>query len=66
MSTIQTPLRPWPELPDISRHDRARFVKEARRLRAAQFDRLFAAAARGLARLGHAVVRPAKHAGSPS
>lgn len=38
-------------LPDISRADRARFVKEARRLRAEQFDRLLLAAARGVARL---------------
>ena len=34
MGTIQSPRATWAELPEISRHDRARFVKEARRLRA--------------------------------
>lgn len=33
-------------LPDITRHDRARYVREARRLRAEEFDRVFR-------RLGH-------------
>ena len=59
MGTIQSPRATWAELPEISRHDRARFVKEARRLRAAQFDRLFAAVTRRLAWPGRAVVRPA-------
>ena len=59
MGTIQTPLAAWAELSEISRHDRVRFVKEASRLRAAQFDGLFAAATRSLAWLGRAVVRPA-------
>jgi hypothetical protein len=44
------------ELPEITRHDRARFVKDARRLRAEQFDRLFRSAGRGLARLSRGVV----------
>lgn len=39
------------ELPEITRHDLARFVKEGRRLRAEQFDRLFRSAGRGIARL---------------
>ena len=37
-------------LPEITRRDRARFVKEARQLRAEQFDRLFRSTGRGLAR----------------
>lgn len=45
-------------LPDITRRDRARFVKEARRLRAAEFERLFDAAGRGLLRLGRALSAP--------
>ena len=36
------------ELPEITRRDRARFVKEARRLRAAEFDKLFRASAAAL------------------
>lgn len=39
------------DLPDISRRDRADFVKEARRLREAEFARLSKAMGRGLARL---------------
>ena len=39
-------------LPEITRRDRARFVKEARRLRAAEMDRIFRSIGRGLARLG--------------
>ena len=38
-------------LPDISRADRAQFVKLARQLRAAQIDRLLLAAGNGVARL---------------
>ncbi|MFZ1430973.1 MAG: hypothetical protein WAS21_29950 [Geminicoccaceae bacterium] len=45
-------------LPDITRRDRARFVKEARRLRAAELDRLFRAAGRGVVRLGRALGAP--------
>jgi hypothetical protein len=41
-------------LPDISRLDRARFVREAQRLRAEQIDRLLQTAARGIARLWRA------------
>jgi hypothetical protein len=37
-------------LPEITRRDRARFVKEARQLRAEQLDRLFRSAGRWLAR----------------
>lgn len=58
MSTIRTPSAAWAELPEISRHDRARYVGLARRLRAEQLDRLFAAAGRRLARLGHAMNSP--------
>lgn len=45
-------------LPDITRHDRAWFVKEARRLRAAEFDQLFSTIGRGLARLVRRPGRP--------
>jgi hypothetical protein len=45
-------------LPEFTRHDRARSVKEARRLRAAETDELFRAVGRGLARLGRALVSP--------
>lgn len=45
-------------LPDITRRDRAQFVKEARRLRAAEVDRLFRAAGRGIVRLGRALSAP--------
>jgi hypothetical protein len=38
------------ELPQITRRDRARFVKEARRLRAAEIDKLLSTMARGVAR----------------
>lgn len=54
--------------PDISRADRARFVKEARRLRAQEIDRLLLAVGRGLARLWRAALpsgvghRPSEHA----
>jgi hypothetical protein len=43
------------ELPAITRRDRARFVKEARRLRAEEAAKLFRAIGRGLARLGRAL-----------
>ena len=45
---------PW-RLPDVSRLDRARFVKEARRLRAEQIDRLLQA-------FVHSFVRPFRRA----
>lgn len=45
-------------LPDISRRDRAQFVKEARRLRAAEVDRLFRAAGHGIVLLGRALSAP--------
>ena len=41
-------------LPDITRQDRARFVKEARRLRAEEIDRRLRAATRGLGNLWRA------------
>ena len=53
-----TPTRFSSELPEITRRDRARFVKEARRLRAAELDKLFRAVGRGLARLGRALISP--------
>jgi hypothetical protein len=53
------PTRFSSELPEITRRDRARFVKEARRLRAAETDKLCRAVGHGLARLGRALVSPA-------
>ena len=44
--------------PEITRLDRARFVKEAKRLRADGFDRLFAALGRSFARFGQALAAP--------
>jgi hypothetical protein len=44
------------ELPEITRRDRARFVKEARRLRAAEIDKLLSTIGRGVARLGRALM----------
>lgn len=44
--------------PDSTRRDRADLVKEARRLRAAEFERLFRAAGRGFARAGRALSAP--------
>lgn len=46
------PVHRWTSytLPDITRHDRARYVREARRLRAEEFDRVFR-------RLGHLALR---------
>jgi hypothetical protein len=46
-------------LPEITRHDRSRFVKEARRRRAEEMGKLFASLGRGLARLGRAWATPA-------
>jgi hypothetical protein len=45
-------------LPEITRRDRARFVKEARQRRAAEMDKLFASLGRHLARLGRAWATP--------
>jgi hypothetical protein len=54
-----TPDRDPVGLPEISRRDRARFVKEARQLRAEQFDRLFRSAGHWLTRqLGRLLPRP--------
>jgi hypothetical protein len=64
-----TPTRFSSELPEITRRDRARFVKEARRRRAQELDKLFRAVGRGLARLGRAFARggtpahPPRHRG---
>lgn len=44
------------ELPQITRRDRARFVKEARRLRAAEIDKLLSTIGRGVARLSRTLV----------
>ena len=53
-------------LPEITRHDRARFVREARRLRAAEFDRQFAAIGRGLAPIFRAITSRQHRADSHS
>jgi hypothetical protein len=47
-----------PALPEFTRRDRARSVKEARRLRAAETDKLFRAVGRGIAQLGRASTSP--------
>ena len=44
------------ELPQITRRDRARFVKEARRLRAAEIDKLLSTIGRGIARLSRTLM----------
>ena len=46
-------------LPDVTRGDRAGYVKLARRLRAEQLDRVFHAVGAGLARLGHTLTTAA-------
>ena len=45
-------------LPEITRRDRARFVKEARRRWAEEMDKLFSSLGRGLARLGRSLATP--------
>ena len=56
MSTTPT-LAPFAaELPEIRRADIARFVKEGRRRRDEEIDKLFRSAGRGITRLGRAVV----------
>jgi len=58
-STRPTPEQLEIELPTIlTRHDRARFVKEARRRRAEESAKLFRALGRGLARLGRGLAAP--------
>jgi hypothetical protein len=52
------PTRFSSELLEITRRDRARFVKEARRRRAQELDKLFRAVGRGLARLARALTSP--------
>jgi CRISPR/Cas system-associated protein Csm6 len=44
------------ELPDITRQDLARFVKEARQRRAAEMNKLLRAAGRWVARLNRAAL----------
>ena len=56
MSTMPTPATFAAELPEITRADIARFVKEGRRRRAEETDKLFRSAGRSIARLGHALV----------
>ena len=56
MSTTHTTFAA--ELPEITRADIARFVKEGRRLRAEETDKLFRSAGRGIARLGRALATP--------
>jgi hypothetical protein len=46
------------ELPEITRRDRARFVKEARRWRATEIDKLLRSVGRGVARLVRSLTRP--------
>jgi hypothetical protein len=53
MSTTHTTFAA--ELPEITRADIARFVKEGRRLRAEETDKLFRSAGRGIVRLGRAL-----------
>ncbi len=56
MSTTHTTLAA--ELPEITRADIARFVKEGRRLRAEETTKLLRSAGRGIVRLGRALVAP--------
>ena len=62
-----TPTRFSSELPEITRRDRARFVKEARRLRAAG-DSTSSSAPSAAASPGWAAPwsRPRRHAGPPT
>ena len=46
------------ELPRVSREDIARYIKEGRRLRNEEIDKLLRSAGRGLARLAHALAEP--------
>jgi hypothetical protein len=55
MSTMPTPATFAAELPEITRADIARFVKEGRRRRAEETDKLFRSAGRSIARLGRAL-----------
>ena len=56
MSTTLTPATFAAELPEITRADIARFVKEGRRRRAEETDKLFRSAGRSIVRLGRAVM----------
>lgn len=53
-------------LPDVTRGDRAHYVKLARRLRAEQLDRVLHAVGAGLGRLGHALTAAAGARATPS
>ena len=67
MSTAPTSRSaPKVELPDITRADIARFVKEGRRRRAEETDRLFRSIGHGLARMLRAVAAlPGRSPGRP-
>jgi hypothetical protein len=56
MSTTPTPATFAAELPEITRADIARFVKEGRRRSAEETDKLFRSASRCIVHLGHAVM----------
>jgi hypothetical protein len=56
MSTTLTPATFAAELPEITRADIARFVKEGRRRRAEETDKLFRSAGRDIVRLGRTVM----------
>ena len=56
MSTTPIPAPFAAELPEITRADIARFVKEGRRRRAEETDKLFRSAGRGIVRLSRAVM----------
>jgi uncharacterized protein YjiS (DUF1127 family) len=58
MSTKHTHEGLETELPKITRHDLARLVKEGRRLRAEEIDKLFRSVGRGIIRLGSALAQP--------
>ena len=58
MSTTPTPATFAAELPELTRADIARFVKEGRRRRAEETDKLFRSAGRGIVRLSRAVTQP--------
>jgi hypothetical protein len=55
MSTTHIPAPFAAELPEITRADIARFVKEGRRRRAEETDKLFRSAGRSIVRLGRTV-----------
>jgi uncharacterized protein YjiS (DUF1127 family) len=58
MSTKHTHKVLETELPRITRHDLARFVKKGRRLRDGEIDKLSRSMGRGMVRLGSALAQP--------